>query len=187
MLLQVVEGIDGSVPEVLVFDDAVGTFHKGVIVAGVAHTDADADFLELLGVVATSILRAFVGMVDEFLGVVFNAPLGEGEGQSIEVGLGKHPLGGVVTDDLSGVEVFNEHDVTELSGDLEVENIADPDLVNVKEHGAMQEVERSVGGAWIGGFMKFQPRKRLIAVAHAVLDEGIAPDKIGLEFVVDFL
>ena len=53
---QVISVVNRAVLEILVFQDAVGAFHKSVVVATVAHADEQAMFFEFVGVFKTAVL-----------------------------------------------------------------------------------------------------------------------------------
>ena len=184
---EVFEGLDGPVPEVLVLDGSVCPFHESVVVAGVAHADPNACVLEFLGVFDAPVLRSFVGMVDEFLVVLGGVACGEGHVEGSYVGLCEHAPRSVVPDDLSRVQVFDQHDVTEHPADGEVKDVAGPDLVDIEKDCAAQKVGSSVMGFRVSGFVEFSLQKRLVAVRHAISEEGVSAREVRAEFVVDLL
>ena len=68
-------------------------------------------FFDFIGVFKTAILRTFVRVVDEQVVEPGDIPVLYGHLKCLQIGLGKHPVRGVPTQDFSGIDVFDQDNV----------------------------------------------------------------------------
>ena len=138
--LQVLEICDFPMLQVHILDCPIDPLYMCILINLVAHADLDSGIVEHLDILLTYILPSPIRMVNERVAEIAALPVPESHPQGYRIVFRPHIVGNRISYYHARVHIHDENDVEEVLANLEIGQVACPELVGAIQHFARQQV-----------------------------------------------